>query len=41
MTYKQTVRQIHLINHLLQDPRISKETREDLVLQRELLNQSL
>ena len=41
MTYTETIQTIYQINHLLNDPRITKETRAALTTRREYLNQTL
>jgi len=41
MTYRQTIKRIHQINHILRNPHILKAYRTELTLEREQLHSSL
>ena len=41
MTYRQTIKRIHQINHILRNPKILKDYRLALTLEREILHSSL
>ena len=41
MTYRQTIKRIHQINHILRNPRILKDYRLALTVEREQLHSTL